>query len=229
VRVLLALLLLMPLWSKAQEPTRFEDIVLAFEASDRTNPPPKGALVIVGSSTIKRWYTSETDLAPLVSIRRGIVGAQTADIDYYLERIVLVYQPKSVLLYVGDNDLSSGRTPQYVADQNAKIAKRIITRYPTAKVYFVSGKPSPLRWNDWDKYVLTNSIIKAHAATDPRYHFIDITAALLKNGVPNPLYYVSDGLHLNTAGYAAWTGVIKPILMSADRRPMPPENVKVIP
>jgi hypothetical protein len=56
--------------------------------------------VIVGSSTIKRWYTSETDLSPLVTIRRGIVGAQTADIDYYLERVVLVYQPKSVLLYV---------------------------------------------------------------------------------------------------------------------------------
>src|SRR5262249_13139267 len=34
---------------------RWEKEIAAFEASDRTNPPPKGGIVFVGSSTIRRW------------------------------------------------------------------------------------------------------------------------------------------------------------------------------
>jgi hypothetical protein len=72
-------------------------------------------------------------------------------------------------------------------------------------------------------------MIKAHAATDSRYAYIDVASALLKNGVPNPLYYVTDGLHLTVAGYVAWTGAIKPPLMAQDKRPMSPTDVKVVP
>lgn len=217
----------MPLTCLAQEPTRFESEVKAFETEQKANPPPKGAMVIVGSSTIKRWYTSEADLAPRVTIRRGIVGATTVDIDYYLERLVLVHQPSSVLLYVGDNDLGGGKTAKYVADQNAKIASRIIAKYPKATVYFVSTKPSPERWSKWSLYQQTNTLLKALADTNAQYRYIDITAALLKNGTPYPSYYASDALHLSASGYQVWTAAIKKGLEAQVVLPEPPRKFKV--
>lgn len=186
-------------------------------------------MVIVGSSTIKRWYTSDADLAPRATIRRGIVGATTVDIDYFLERLVLVHQPASVLLYVGDNDLGGGKTAKYVADQNAKIAARILAKYRNATVYFVSTKPSPARWSKWPTYAETNTLLKALAATNPQYRYIDITAALLKNGTPVAGYYASDALHLSTSGYQAWTTAIKRGLDPDVVMPEPPRRFTVEP
>src|SRR5262245_298810 len=40
---------------------QWEKDVAAFEAADRTTPPPKNALLFVGSSTIVRWTTLEKD------------------------------------------------------------------------------------------------------------------------------------------------------------------------
>lgn len=39
----------------ALQPTRFEAEIRAFEAADRTSPPPVGGGVFVGSSSIKNW------------------------------------------------------------------------------------------------------------------------------------------------------------------------------
>jgi lysophospholipase L1-like esterase len=63
-------------------------------------------------------------------------------------------------------------------------------------------------------------LIRAHAATDPRLHFIDMTAAILgAGGKPDRSLFRIDRLHPNTRGYAVWTAKIKPILL-ADLMPV---------
>ncbi|MDE0360375.1 MAG: hypothetical protein OXI74_04315, partial [Rhodospirillaceae bacterium] len=37
------------------DPERFEDAIRRFEVLDRENPPPDGAIVLTGSSSIARW------------------------------------------------------------------------------------------------------------------------------------------------------------------------------
>src|SRR6478752_8191326 len=91
--------LLQPFVARAQH--AFENVVLAYEAQDRVSPPPLGSVVVTGSSTIENWTTIQTDLAPLGVIARGIGGSSTDDLDYYLQRIVLVYQPRAVVIYQG--------------------------------------------------------------------------------------------------------------------------------
>ena len=43
----------------ARDFSQWEKDVAAFEAADRTNPPPKDATLFVGSSTIVRWTRPE--------------------------------------------------------------------------------------------------------------------------------------------------------------------------
>lgn len=199
-----------------------EDEVLAYEAKDRTSPPPTGSVVVTGSSSIRLWTTMTTDLAPLGVIPRGFGGSTADDLDYYLERLVLVYQPRAVVVYEGDNDIAAGRTPQQIADRMTTILSRISARLPNARVYVISIKPSPARWANWSLAVDTNARLAALCATDARYTYINVVPALLgSNGLPRPELYQSDQLHLNATGYAAWTGVVKPVLHAQQLQPLP--------
>jgi lysophospholipase L1-like esterase len=216
-------------------PTRLEPRVQEFEAADKLNPPPKNAIVIAGSSTIKMWSTASTDLAPLVIIRRGLSGSLVADWAYYLERMVLVYQPHSVVLYVGDNDIGNGLSPQSVVTGLTDIARRISARYPSAKIYFIAIKPSPARWSKWSASQEANRLVKLLADADPRYFFIDPNAALFgSDGKLITSYYSSvDQLHFTPSGYVAWVKGIRPVILANEtataKKPYPPANVRVDP
>ena len=59
------------------DPLRYEEDILAFESKDRVNPPPEGAIVITGSSSIRRWHNSiAKDLAPSPSFLVASAEAQ---------------------------------------------------------------------------------------------------------------------------------------------------------
>jgi len=216
----LAGVLLQPFAAYAQH--AYESEILAYEAQDRASPPPLGSVVVTGSSTIRLWSTIRTDLAPLDVIPRGFGGSTTDDLDYYLDRIVLVYQPRAVVIYSGDNDISGGRSAQYVADRIAGILARISGRLPAARVYVISVKPSPSRWSIWPVQSTANQLLAAICATDARYTFINAATPLLgTNGQPKPEYYVADGLHLTAAGYLVWTNAIRPVLLPQQLIPLP--------
>ncbi|MFO7689614.1 MAG: GDSL-type esterase/lipase family protein [Cryobacterium sp.] len=196
----------------------FDNEILAYEQQDALFPPPQGAIVVTGSSTIGRWNTIRNDLAPLEIIPRGFGGSTADDLDYYLERIVLAYAPRAVVIYEGDNDIAQGWTPQYVASRIAGIAGRISAQYPNARVYIISIKPSPSRWGVWPQMQQANQLLADFCATDPRYRYIDAASALLgSDGLPRPEYYASDTLHLSTAGYTAWTGAVRPVLIAGEQ------------
>ncbi len=195
-----------------------EPEILAYEQQDLLFPPPAGAIVITGSSTINWWYSMRNDLAPLDVIPRGFGGSTAEDLDYYLDRIVLKYAPRAVVIYEGDNDIAWGATPQHVADQIAQIAGRIAARLPAARVYVISIKPSPLRWNLWPLMQQANQLLVQLCASDSRYAYIDAASLLLgTDGLPKPEYYTSDALHLSSVGYAVWSGVVKSALLAREQ------------
>jgi lysophospholipase L1-like esterase len=199
---------------------RFESDILAYEQQDLLSPPPKGAIVVTGSSTIVRWTSILDDLAPLEIIPRGFGGSTADDLDYYLERIVLVYEPRAVVIYQGDNDIAQGWTPQYVASRIAQIAGRISARFPSARVYIISIKPSWSRWGVWPQMQQANQLLSEFCTSDPRYRYIDTASALLgADGFPRTEYYASDTLHLSAEGYTVWAGVVRPVLMAGEQPP----------
>src|SRR5436309_16121433 len=96
----------------AAEPAeRWEADIRKFEEADRKSPPAPGQVVFVGSSSIRLWRLAES-FSDIPSLNRGFGGSQLADAAKYADRIVTPYQPRTVVLYGGDNDLAAGKTPQ---------------------------------------------------------------------------------------------------------------------
>ena len=64
------------------DPTRFENTILGFEASDMPSRRQlEGAILLTGSSSIARWNDqAEAALAPLSVIPRGFGGSVMGDV-----------------------------------------------------------------------------------------------------------------------------------------------------
>ena len=81
--------------SQAAQPphdfSQWEKPVAAFEAADRTSPPPKDAILFVGSSTIVRWTTLQQDFPQHKIINRGFGGNQIVDSTHFADRMIIPY------------------------------------------------------------------------------------------------------------------------------------------
>src|SRR5690242_4123501 len=113
--LLLVPALLVPHTRAEEKPdfSRWEKDIAAFEKSDRDRPPPKNAVLFVGSSSIRLWDLAKS-FPDVPTINRGFGGSQLADSVHFAPRIVLPYEPRVVVLYAGDNDLAAGKTPEQV-------------------------------------------------------------------------------------------------------------------
>src|SRR5882762_2546973 len=72
---------------------KWEKEIAAYEQMDRTNPPPKGALLFIGSSTIRLWKTLAEDFAEQRVINRGFGGSEIVDSTHFAERVIFPYKP----------------------------------------------------------------------------------------------------------------------------------------
>ena len=195
------------------EPDRWEPDIQAFEAADREQPPAPGGVVFVGSSSIRMWDTLQEDFEGLNVINRGFGGSEMADAVRYLDRIVLPYQPRVVVVYAGDNDLWAGKTPGRVLADFRALVRRIHEDQPETRIAFIAIKPSVARWTIADQVREANQMIQDYAESDPRLEYIDVFTPMLgEDGMPRPELFIEDGLHLNPSGYDLWESVVEPVL-----------------
>ena len=166
--------------------------------------------MFVGSSSIRMWPTAVA-FPQKVIINRGFGGAEFPDIFYYYERVIAKYAPAKILLYVGDNDVSRGKSADAVFAHYLKLVDWIQRDLPDTELHFISVKPSPARWQYWSVMGEVNRRVAAHAAGDPKLGYIDLASSLLIDGEPGP-FYIFDGIHLNAAGYEGWRKVLAPII-----------------
>ena len=198
------------------DPAFFESEIQAFLEADRANPPAPGQIVFYGSSSIRFWSTLAADMAPLPVLNRGFGGAHLSHLIHNAPRIVIPYAPRAVVVYAGNNDVGAGKSADTVVADFAALVGLLRSALPETDVYFLSIKPSPLRFSKWPEMANANERIKALADADPRLHYIDVGQVLLgSDGKPNGDFFRFDGLHLNAKGYAAWTAVVAPVLRAA--------------
>ena len=191
----------------------FEKEIVAFEQADAARPPSPGGIVFVGSSSIRLWKTLEHDFAGLPVINRGFGGSQVADSVRYADRVVLPYRPKTVVLYAGDNDIANGKSPEQVFSDFQAFVNKIHRALPDTRVLYIAIKPSVARWHLVDRIREANRLIADYTRTDDRLGYIDtFTPMLGPDEQPRADLLVGDGLHLNEAGYALWTSIVRPHL-----------------
>ena len=192
----------------------WEPDIAAFEARDRTAPPPTGEIVFIGSSSIRLWDTQKY-FPDLTIINRGFGGSQLADAVRYADRIVIPYKPRVVVVYAGDNDIYSGVTSEEVAILFEQFVRRLRAALPEVRVVFIGIKPSLQRWAVVERMRLANALIKGFAEHDPGVAFVDIDQAMLGwDEQPRRELFVPDGLHLTADGYQLWTTLLRPLLVA---------------
>lgn len=194
------------------DPSRFAREIEAFERADRDSPPEPGAILFLGSSSIKLWdldaWFPERGL-----VNRGFGGSQLSDVIHYADRIVTPVRPRQVFVYAGDNDIAAGKSPERVRNDFLTLADRIRSRSPDASVIFLSIKPSLARKNEWPLMRQANTLIEEVCDTVDHLHYLDVASPMLTDqGAMKPELYRADGLHLSHEGYAIWTEVIASLL-----------------
>lgn len=194
-------------------PDAWREEIAWFSAADAVQPPPQGAVVFVGSSSIRYWTTLAEDFPGLATINRGFGGSELADSVFYADRIVLPYQPRLVVLYAGENDLNAGKSPEAVAADFQAFRGKVHSAQPKTKIIFLAIKESPVRAPIHAQVRRANQLIAADCAADSRCTFVDVATPLLDaQGRTRPELFREDRLHLLPAGYAIWTKVLAPYL-----------------
>ena len=113
------------------DPLRFANEIMAFQEWEVKNTLPEGGILFVGSSSIRMWPTAVA-FPDKVVINRGFGGAEFPDIFYYYERVIATYAPAKILLYVGDNDVSRGKSADAVFADYLKLVEWIQRDLPDA-------------------------------------------------------------------------------------------------
>lgn len=185
----------------------FSNEVEAFAKANSAGLPVRDATLFLGSSSIRLWDIagSFTDIG---TVNRGFGGATTAHVLHYYKRLLPPVPPRSVVVYVGENDLAAGATPQAVSRDILTLLKRLRTDYPRASIAWLSLKPSPIRWTLQPKIAQVNAAIAARAKADG-FDYLDVgTVLLARDGLPDASLFRPDGLHMNARGYQRWTSLV---------------------
>src|SRR6185503_13157441 len=162
------LLALTVLGALGQTTNRWEKEIAAFEAQDKTNPPPKGAILFIGSSSIRLWKTLAEDFPDLKVINRGFGGSEIADSVHFLDRMVIPYEPTRIVMYAGGNDINANKTPEQVARDFKAFVAKVHAKLPKTKIAYISIAGNPARWAQVERVKRANELIREFTTTDKR-------------------------------------------------------------
>jgi lysophospholipase L1-like esterase len=199
--------------------TRFVQRVEAYEAADKAAAPPTGAILLAGDSQFDRWKTVKEDLAGYTVINRGIDSFRTDDVIQYVDRLVIRYRPRMVVLHVGGNDISRGKSPEQLLADTKTLIGRIRAGLPGVPIAWSSITPGPGRWEQREQRKAANALVKAWITGEKDVVFVDLWDAMLtSDGQPREDLWVADRIHPNHAGYLIRVERTKPVLGPPDVR-----------
>jgi lysophospholipase L1-like esterase len=214
IKISIFLLLFSSIVFAQTKPDRFESAIVKFEQEDQEKGYHPESVLFTGSSSIRMWKTLAEDMAPIPVINRGFGGSTIPEVLYYADRIILPHQPKYIVLYCGENDLSNDETKAKEALKSFKaFHKYLRENLPDSRLYFIAIKPSISREQYWPKLQKANKLISKFISKQDNYLFVDTASKMLdNNGIVLQDIFIEDNLHMNAKGYDIWTNILKPIL-----------------
>lgn len=192
---------------------KWEKEVAAMEAADKVNPPPKGGVLFIGSSSVRMWKTLASDFPYLKVVNRGFGGTQIIDAAHFADRLIFPHQPKAVVLFAGGNDINAKKTPEQVFEDFKTFVKTVRGKLPEAEIYFIGQQPRISRWAQNEKLKRMNALIEGYCKENPKMKYIDTwSMTITPEGGQIPELYVKDMLHFNELGYRKLVEVVRPHL-----------------
>jgi lysophospholipase L1-like esterase len=187
----------------------YEAEVAALEASLRERSVPPDPIVFYGSSSMRLWGSLAEDFPDLPVLNTAFGGSTLAACAWFFRRLVVPFQPRSLLIYAGDNDLGDGRSPEAVLTSLRDLLRQMDEALPGVRFGFLTIKPSPSRWHLIERIKAVNSLAEAELANRPGAFVIDVFGPMLgPDGQPRTELFAEDGLHLSAEGYRLWRGLV---------------------
>lgn len=201
--------------SCAQQGKPFYEDIQAFKQADKQNPPPKNAIVFVGSSSFTKWTDVQDYFPSYPIINRGFGGSTLRDAIEYADDIVTPYQPRQVVVYSGENDVAGGDvSADTVAQRFITFFKKVRAKLPDVNIVYISMKPSPSRKQFMPIVKEGNEKIKGFLSREKNTAFVDVYVLMLDSaGNPRPELFIEDMLHMKKEGYEIWQKAIERVLL----------------
>lgn len=199
----------------SQEYYRFWDDVQTIKKFDKIYKPNDNPIVFVGSSSLRLWNDVEQVFARCNVLNRGLGGTVINDIIYYADILIFDYQPRQVVIYVGENDLGDGTTPaDTIFARTQKLFYIIREKLPDVPIAYISIKPSPGRDYARDILIKTNELVRAYISTQENIEYVDVFKPMInKDGSYRTELFISDKIHMTPEGYRIWEEVLEPYLI----------------
>ncbi|MDR2634399.1 MAG: GDSL-type esterase/lipase family protein [Clostridiales bacterium] len=178
----------------------------------------KNEILLIGSSFMEFWSTSGEDLTPLKTYNLGVASTVVSDWAKWIDKFVVPFEPRAVVIYVGSNDINGGpfsKSGNAVAEEVKALFSDIRDRLDKTEIYYISIAPTIAREKVWSEAAENNRLVREYCEQKDYLHFIDCTDALL-NEDKSLKYdiYRDDDLHFNEKGYEIWKSVIAPVLIN---------------
>ena len=181
----------------------------------------KGQIVFIGDS-ITDYYPLDNyyqDL-PLATYNRGIAGDVTSGVLGRLQNSLFDLAPTKVVLLIGINDIDVGVSDETILANYKEILSRIKAALPATQVHCMSILPQheaverflPMKAADNNKRIVALDEKISALAETYGYTYVDLYSSLVDENNILRKELSDDGLHLNDAGYAIWTSILKPYL-----------------
>ncbi|MDR0823871.1 MAG: GDSL-type esterase/lipase family protein [Prevotella sp.] len=214
--ILLACLLLVSMGLSAQEIKEnilenktYMERMAYFEA----NPLGKGQVVFLGNSLTQggKWDEYFPARKP---VNRGISGDNTLGILNRLHEIIAA-KPNKLFLLTGTNDISLNRSNEMIMTGLKSIIYQLRAGSPETKIYVQSLLPIYNGANVYKRMLGKEKQIEKLNKELEKFckkehiRFINIYPALLAGKRQLDPKYTTDGLHLNSDGYAVWVNQIR--------------------
>jgi lysophospholipase L1-like esterase len=173
--------------------------------SNQTQP-----LSILLGDSLSLWFPSDRLPQSQTWLNQSISGDTTHGILRRLSNFAAT-RPRVIYLMAGINDLKQGATDNEILWNVRQIITQLRHTQPQATVIVQSVLPTRSMIASSDRIAHLNRQLRALATRNGAY-FLDLSSQMADAAGNLRQDFTTDGLHLNTKGYAAWQS----ILMKAD-------------
>jgi len=202
-------LILISLVAFAQGSSRFQEEVLSIKNKyDTLLDSSKETIVFTGSSSIRTWNNLNELFPDYQIVNSGFGGSQAIDLLFYMNELILRYDPKKVFIYEGDNDINDHKKPKEIISVTKEIITKIKNTHPGTGIVIISAKPSLARWHLKGKYKKLNRRFENLCKNDQDLDYVNIWDIMLDGRKLRKDIFIEDGLHMNSKGYELWYQII---------------------
>ena len=195
---------------------KWENEVAAYENADRRDPPPKGCILFIGSSTIRLWKTLAEDFPEHKVINRGSAVPRLSMPPTLPTGSIFPTSPNRFFFGPEETTFTPDALPEKWQATSSNLSARSVPASQDRNPLHRS-KPSTRARGEGDKARELNRLIREAALEMPRVGFVDAyDISLIPDGQARSELFVKDRLHFAPDGYKLLTERVRPFLGNRD-------------